>query len=86
MGWRSYSRAGVERRGLIGSLELLHGRKWRPGREKVLRLVNNLPSGTVSLLLDIKGERRHLLDRRGKMKCTYLKSSSELPSATTLVE
>jgi len=84
MGWRSYSRAGVERRGLIGSLELLHGRKWRPGREKVLRLVNNLPSGTVSLLLDIKGERRHLLDRRGKMKCTYLKS--ELGSATTPVE
>ena len=54
MGWRSYSRAGVERRGLIGSLELLHGRKWRPGREKVLRLENNLPSGTVSLLLEIE--------------------------------
>ena len=34
--------------GLIGSLELLHGRKWRPDREafpgKDLGLVNNLPS------------------------------------------
>jgi len=68
------------------------GLDWKPGvvarREawqgKVLRLVNNLPSRTVSLLLEIKRERSHLLDRRGKMKCTYLKS--ELGSATTPVE
>ena len=29
----------------------------RPGREKVLRLVNNLPSGTVSLLEIEKGKK-----------------------------
>ena len=82
MGW-SYSRAGVERRGLIGSLELLHGRKRRPGREGPKISKQLTLSGAISLL-EIKRERRHLLDRRGKMKCTYLKS--ELGSATTPVE
>ena len=74
MGCWSWSRAGV------GSV----GLDWKPGvvarlnlglAGKVLSLVNNLPSGTVSLLEIIKRERRHLLDRREKEKCTYLKSS-----------
>ena len=61
------------------------GLDWKPGvvaqlnlslAGKVLSLVKNLPSGTVSLLEIIKRERRHLLlDRREKEKCTYLKSS-----------
>ena len=61
------------------------GLDWKPGvvaqlnlslPGKVLSLVKNLPSGTVSLLEIIKRERRHLLlDRREKEKCTYLKSS-----------
>jgi len=76
--------AGLEQ-GLIGSLELLHGRKRRPGREGPEISKQLTLSGNVSLL-ESKRERRHLLDRRGKMKCTYLKSSSELLSATTLVE
>ena len=60
------------------------GLDWKPGvvaqlnlslAGKVLSLVKNLPSGTVSLLEIIKRERRRLLDRREKEKCTYLKSS-----------
>ena len=47
--------------GLIGVLE---AEAWRLAG-KVLRLVNNLPSGDISLL-EIKRERRHLLERRGK--------------------
>ena len=74
MGCWSWSRAGV------GSV----GLDWKPGvvarlnlslAKEVLSLVNNLPSGTVSLLEIIKRERRRLLDRREKEKCTYLKSS-----------
>ena len=85
--WAAGAGAGLELGawGLIGSLELLHGRKRRPGREGPEISKQLTLSGTVSLL-ESKRERRHLLDRRGKMKCTYLKSSSELLSATTLVE
>ena len=75
--WACGARAGLE-------LGARMGLDWKPGvvarlnlslAGKVLSLVKNLPSGTVSLLEIIKRERRHLLDRREKEKCTYLKSS-----------
>ena len=76
--WAAGAGAGLE-------LGARMGLDWKPGvvaqlnlslAGKVLSLVKNLPSGTVSLLEIIKRERRHLLlDRREKEKCTYLKSS-----------
>ena len=75
--WAAGAGAGLE-------LGARMGLDWKPGvvarlnlslAGKVLSLVKNLPSGTVSLLEIIKRERRRLLDRREKEKCTYLKSS-----------